>query len=99
MFEGTRFGSMQLPEIQTSAWGTTVQIKEQIVHISDMEAYKAYVRSIILGEQTSFQLAGGDCTVQALGLTARCTYGMEVPIRCMQGLQAELVSAARRDEE
>ena len=95
IFNSSRFGHMRLPEIHTSVWGTTVLIMEQEVAVTDMTIYQAYVRSIITADETSFRLDNGKCNITALGLSAGCTYGMEVPMTGMDGLRAELDSVVR----
>ncbi|KAL2205329.1 hypothetical protein CC79DRAFT_1335854 [Sarocladium strictum] len=97
LFDSVKFGRMRLPEIQTSAWGTTVLIMEQAVAVSNMDTYRAYVRSIIVNDETAFRLDNGNCQVQALGLSASCKYAMEVPIRGMGGLHAEIESVTKGD--
>lgn len=99
LFNGSRFGRMRLPEIHTSVWGTTILILEQTVHISDLEAYKSYVRSTIVEEATSFTLSDGDCRVAALGLKAQCKYEMDVPMKGMAGLSAEVKDLTRQGDE
>jgi hypothetical protein len=99
LFNSSKFGRMRLPEIHTSAWGTTVLILEQKVAVSEMSTYRAYVRSIITDDETSFRLDNGDCQIRALGLSASCRYGMDVPMRGMGGLKAEVEGVAKGEEE
>lgn len=94
-FNGFCFGRLTLPEIKTSMWGTDVVVEDQKVRITDMAIYKAFVRSVIVDNETSFQLENGICTIKALGISANCNYCLGIPIQGMAGPQATLTKLER----
>lgn len=84
-FNGFTFGKLHLPSVHTSLWGTKVTIANQTIKITDLAIYKAFIRSIIVDNETCFQLENGTCTIKALGVTAHCNYCLEIPILGMMG--------------
>ncbi|KAF7551961.1 hypothetical protein G7046_g7565 [Stylonectria norvegica] len=95
VFNGCCFGRMTLPEVKTSFWGTKVVVSDQRINISDMAIYKSFVRSILVSDETSFQLENGACTIKALGITAHCNYCIDIPIKGMRGPQVTLKKLVR----
>lgn len=95
MFDGYCFGRLNLPEIRTSFRGAKVMVHDQTIEILDVAAYKMFVRSVILGAETSFQLDNGDCTISALGLSKSCDYALDLSMRGMGGLAATLKKVHR----
>ncbi|UNI20078.1 hypothetical protein JDV02_006204 [Purpureocillium takamizusanense] len=98
-FNGFCFARIRLPTVRTSFWGANVRIQEQRLHIADMATFKSYMRSIIMDDETNFQLEQGRCTVAALGVTANCDYRMNIPIRGMGGPEAKVQSLKRVGED
>lgn len=97
-FNGFCFAKLTLPEVKTSIWGTQVTVRDQRLEILDRTTFKAYLRSIIVDDDTNFQLENGDCTVTALGIRAHCNYCLHIPIRGMMGPKASITSLEREGE-
>ncbi|POR34150.1 Uncharacterized protein TPAR_05670 [Tolypocladium paradoxum] len=98
-FNGFCFAKMELPEVKTSIWGTQVTVRDQRLEILDKAIFKAYLRSVIVDDDTNFQLENGDCTVTALGIRAHCNYCLNIPIRGMMGPKASVVSLEREGDD
>lgn len=98
-FNGSPFGKVKLPGTKTSIWGAPVKIIDQRLHITDMTVFKAYVRSTIVDDDTSFRLDNGVCTIKSLGLTANCTYGAEVASKAMMGPRMTLAKLDRSEDD
>lgn len=98
VFNGDCFGKLSLPEFKTNFWGATVSILDQKIDILDMAAHKAFVRSVIVDDETSFLLENGTCTIKAVGITAHCDYCLEVPLRGMMGPKFTLTRMNRIGE-
>ncbi|KAK3081862.1 hypothetical protein LTS18_014584 [Coniosporium uncinatum] len=86
-----RFAHLDLPEIHTSSRGADIHIADQHIDILDMEAYPAFVRSIMLDERLTLSLENGKATVKALGMKSNIVYAKEVQLRGMNGPQIALV--------
>ncbi|PNY28498.1 Uncharacterized protein TCAP_01568 [Tolypocladium capitatum] len=98
-FDGLCFAKMRLPEVKTSIWGTRVTVRDQRLEILDKTIFKAYLRSVIVDDDTNFQLENGECTVTALGIKAHCNYCLNIPIRAMAGPKASVASLEREGED
>ncbi|KAI9158463.1 hypothetical protein HJFPF1_06458 [Paramyrothecium foliicola] len=96
-FDGHCFSTMCLPELCTSWWGTDIVVRDQRVKITDMAAYKDYVRSVISSEDTGFKLENGGCTISALGLSVDCNYNLDVPLKGMGGLKGAIKNIERKE--
>ncbi|KAK7430547.1 hypothetical protein QQZ08_002839 [Neonectria magnoliae] len=94
-FNGFVFGKLVLPEVRTSFWGTKVTVEEQTVTITDLTSFRAFVRSIMVDDDTSFQLENGECTIRALGLKIHCDYSLNIPIPAMRGPWVTLRAVSR----
>ncbi|EEU46294.1 uncharacterized protein NECHADRAFT_99932 [Fusarium vanettenii 77-13-4] len=97
-FNGFSFGTVELPEVQTSFWGTKVLVKEQRIDITDMTAFRTFIRSLMLDSDSSFQLDNGWCTVGALGTSSGCEMCLDIPLKCMNGPQMELKKLSRSSD-
>ncbi|KND94208.1 hypothetical protein TOPH_01079 [Tolypocladium ophioglossoides CBS 100239] len=98
-FNGFCFAKMRLPEVKTSIWGTQVTVRDQRLEILDKAIFKAYLRRVIVDDDTNFQLENGHCTVTALGVKAHCNYCLDLPIRGMMGPKASVASLEREGED
>lgn len=94
-FNGCCFGKLRLPEVKTSLWGTKVAIREQKLQILDMAVFKAYMRSVIINNDTCFQLENGECTIRSFGVVAHCSYCLDIPTPGMMGPKATLQKVCR----
>ncbi|KAF5575570.1 ubiquitin ligase (Hul4) [Fusarium pseudocircinatum] len=84
-FNGAVFGRTKLPQIQTSFWGTDFVAQEQRIEIIDYTNYCAFVRSIIVDDETNLQLQNSNCTVKALGLSSVCNLRLDMPLKAIGG--------------
>lgn len=96
-YNGSCFSKMHLPELQTSWGGMDIIVQKQHVKIVDMAAYMEYVRSVMLDQETGFRLENGCCTISALGLSVNSAYGLDVPMKGMDGLQGKIKELERKD--
>ncbi|KAH7157088.1 hypothetical protein EDB81DRAFT_412921 [Dactylonectria macrodidyma] len=97
-FNDFAFGKLALLEVRTRFLGTRVVVQEQNIAITDATTFRAFVRSIMVDNDTSFQLDNGTCTVRALGVTAHCNYTLDVPVQAMRGPRATLRMLSRSNE-
>ncbi|KAF5622557.1 ubiquitin ligase (Hul4) [Fusarium sp. NRRL 52700] len=84
-FNGTVFGRIKLPQIQTSFWGTDFVAQEQRVEITDYTNYCAFIRSIIVDNETNLQLESRNCTVRALATSSICSLRLDMPFKAIGG--------------
>ncbi|KAM5351988.1 hypothetical protein ACJ41O_004711 [Fusarium nematophilum] len=98
-FNGSTFGKVSLPEVRTGFWGTRVEVREQRIDITDMFTYRAFVRNLVVVQDTSFQLSNGQCTVSALGTSSVCEMDLEIPVRCMSGPLVSLERLSRSGDD
>lgn len=96
-FNGSAFGRLSLPEIRMSLWGAMVTVQEQPITISNMATFKSFIHSVIVGDETCFQLDNGVCDIKALGIVANCNYCVEVPLQGMMGPRVTLKQINRTD--
>ena len=97
-FKDKVFAQVDLPEVHCSAGGTAVNVTEQLIKIEDMDAYKAFVRSLTLDERLTLQLRNGKCSIKAMGLTSKCQYAKDVELVGMNGPRIEDVELLRTDD-
>lgn len=81
------FARLDLPVIKTSPFGTDVIIKDQRIQITDMTAFKAFVKSLMQDEELTMRLDNGHGTVAALGMTASIVYRKDIHLKGMKGPQ------------
>ncbi|KAF5607218.1 ubiquitin ligase (Hul4) [Fusarium subglutinans] len=84
-FNGTAFGRIKLPQTKTSFWGTDFVVQEQRVEITDYPNYCAFIRGIIVDDETSLQLENNNCTVRALGTSSVCNLRLDMPLKAIGG--------------
>ncbi|KAF4965536.1 hypothetical protein FSARC_6667 [Fusarium sarcochroum] len=97
-FNGTKFGKVKLPEIQTSFWGTKLVIQEQRIDITNRATYHTFVRSLIVDDETSLQLESNGCTVRALGTSSTCDLHLDMPLKAVGGPRIALKKLSRSGE-
>lgn len=86
VFGGACFGRLKLPEVTTSPSGCDVNIYDQLIPIVDIEAFKAFVKSLMQDEKLTLTLDNGKCTITAFRfLRGKCTYKKNVHIKGMNG--------------
>jgi hypothetical protein len=92
VFGGTCFGRLKLPEVTTSPSGCDVNIYDQLISIVDLDAFKAFLRSLMHDEKLNLTLDNGKCTITAFRfLKGNCTYKKSLLIRGMNGPAIKIV--------
>ncbi|KAF5672247.1 ubiquitin ligase (Hul4) [Fusarium denticulatum] len=84
-FNGAVLGRIKLPQTRTSFWGTDFVAQEQRIEIIDYTNYCAFVRSIIVDDETNLQLRNSNCTVKALGISSVCNLRLDMPLKAIGG--------------
>jgi hypothetical protein len=84
------FGKLDLPEIKTTSKGAVVNIPEQLIKITNMDAYLAYSKSIQLDEKLTMFLDNGIGTIKALGMKNKIVYKKPVHMLGMDGPQTSV---------
>ena len=85
------FGRLDLPEIKTSSKGATVQIDDQKITITDLDAFLAFVRAIQCNDQVALDLDNGVGKIKSWGLSGSIVYKKRVDIAGMRGPATEIV--------
>lgn len=98
-FNGSSFGKVRLPRIQTSYWGTSFAIQEQQIVISNRATYRAFIRSLIVDEDTCLQLESNECTARALGTSPVCGIRFDLPLKAVDGPQLALKKVSRLEND
>ncbi|TDZ23471.1 hypothetical protein Cob_v003748 [Colletotrichum orbiculare MAFF 240422] len=96
MYNGGCFGKLNLPEVKTKSSGTLVVVTDQVIKIQDRNAFTAFVRAIKCDDELILRLDNGDCTIKALGLSAKVKYAKDVHIVGMKGPKISQVNSATR---
>lgn len=92
-FDGACFGKLQLPEVNTSPSGCDVNIYDRLVPIINMDAFKAFVKSLMQDETLTLTLDNGECNITAFRfLKGHCTYKKAVQIKGMKGPAVKIVN-------
>lgn len=98
VFGGVTWGKLQLPEVITSSSGTEIICEEQEIKILDQDAFRAFVKALMLDEQLVLTLDNGDCKISSkvLGFTAKSNvvYKKDLVIGGMRGPKVTLVETA-----
>lgn len=98
VFGGVPWGKLQLPEVVTASVGTEVRVQEQDVAITNLDAFRAFVRALMRDDELVLTLDNGDCHVASkiLGFTARSTvvYKKDLLVRGMRGPRVALAGTA-----
>lgn len=97
-FNGFSFGKIRLPQIQTSFWGTNLAIQEQRIDITDNATWHAFVRSLIVDDNTSLQVESKECTVRALGTSSTSDLHLDMPLKATGGPRVVLKKLVRAGE-
>ncbi|KAK2018853.1 hypothetical protein LZ32DRAFT_613336 [Colletotrichum eremochloae] len=96
MFNGGCFGKLDLPEVKTKSGGTEVVVRDQLITIVDRNAFRAFVKAIMCDQQLVLHLDNGDCTIKALGLSAKVKYAKDVPLIGMGGPKIAQINTQER---
>jgi hypothetical protein len=97
-FNGFSFGKIRLPQIQTSFWGTNFAVQEQRIDITDSATWHAFIRSLIVDDNTSLRVESKECTVRALGTSSTCDLHLDMPLKATGGPQVLLKKLVRVGE-
>ncbi|OAA51062.1 hypothetical protein BBO_01009 [Beauveria brongniartii RCEF 3172] len=91
------FGRLDVPEIKMGAFGADITIVEQRIAIIDMEAFKAFVASIMQDEQLVLRLEKGQATVKSMGMTSTIAYNKVLNLRGLKSLETTLLKVEADD--
>ncbi|RGP71603.1 hypothetical protein FLONG3_7095 [Fusarium longipes] len=94
-FNGSRFGRVKLPQIQTSYWGMNFVIQEQVVDVFDHATYCTFVRSLIVDKDTCLSFQSNECTVRALGTSPICSIRFNMSLEAVGGPRLALKKVSR----
>ena len=89
------FGRLVLPEVKTNSGGADVLIPNQRVKIVDMNAYKAFVRSLMQDEHLILRFENGNGTVKAMMMTANIVYRKDIHLKGMNGPKTMMVKTEK----
>jgi hypothetical protein len=90
------FGKLNLPEVKTTSKGADVHITDQLITITDMAAYTAFVKSLQLDEKLTMHLDNGVGTIKALmGMKSKIVYKKPVHMKGMDGPQTQIISTEK----
>jgi len=81
------FGRLDLPEVKTTSKGALVNVPDQLIKITNMDAYLAFTKSIQIDEKVSMELDNGQGTIKALGMKSNIVYKKPVHMLGMDGPQ------------
>ena len=88
---GGVFGRVHLPEIINKSSGTKVQVIDQQIKIINMEAFKAFVKSLIQDEALVLRLENGHATIKAMFIKSNIVYAKDVQLKGMNGPKTVMV--------
>ncbi|KAF4450979.1 hypothetical protein F53441_5970 [Fusarium austroafricanum] len=97
-FNGSSFGKVKLPPIQTSFWGTNFVVQEQRIDITNRAIYHAFIRSVIVDDNTSLQLKSKECIVKVPGTSSICDLHLEMSLEAIGGPKVALKKLSRSAE-
>ncbi|KAM3510962.1 hypothetical protein MY11210_005428 [Beauveria gryllotalpidicola] len=86
------FGRLDVPEIKMGSFGADITIAEQQIAIIDMEAFKAFVASIMQDEQLVLRLEKGQATVKSMGMKSTVVYNKVLNLRGLKSLETTLLN-------
>lgn len=61
VYKGEAWGKLSLPVVQTASGGADIVVTEQLVKITNLDAFKAFVKALMLDEELVLTLDNGDC--------------------------------------
>jgi hypothetical protein len=82
---GGVFGRLKLPEVLTKSSGTQVKIDDQLIKVTNMDAFVAFNHAIMNDENLVLKLENGKTTIKALMLKSNITYAKNVHMKGMNG--------------
>lgn len=95
VFGGVTWGKLQLPEVVTAPAGADIIVAEQEVKILDQDAFRSFVKALMLDEELVLTLDNGDCQIASkiMGFTmkSKVIYKKDLVIKGMQGPKVTLV--------
>lgn len=97
-FGGQAWGKLQLPEIVTNSSGTDIICAQQEIKITNQDAFRAFVKALMLDDELVLSLDNGDChiTSKIMGMTLKSTivYKQDLVIKGMGGPKVSLVDTS-----
>ncbi|KAI5466892.1 hypothetical protein BGZ63DRAFT_10668 [Mariannaea sp. PMI_226] len=96
-FNGVSFGKLALPNARASFFGAQIKRHEQRVTITDMVTFQAFMRSLILNDETNFQLESVDCANRETGSACVCGAEINVKLPALGGPRMTLKNISSED--
>jgi hypothetical protein len=87
---GGAFGKLSLPEVNTKSSGTVVTVTDQLIKITNMDAFVAFNKSIMSDEKLVLTIEGGKTTIKAMFLKANITYAKDMHLKGMLGPNTQI---------
>lgn len=85
------FAKLDLPEIKTTSKGAVVNIPDQLIKVTDMDAYIAYNKSLQLDETLTMYLDNGVGTIKAMAMKHSIVYKKPIHMQAMDGPQSSIL--------
>jgi len=85
------FAKLDLPEVKTTSKGAVINIPDQLIKVTNMDAYIAYNKSLQLDEKLTMYLDNGHGTIKAMGMKNKIVYKKPVHMFGMDGPQSSIV--------
>jgi len=77
------FGRLDLPEVKTTSKGAMVNVPDQLIKITNMDAYLAFTKALQIDEKVTMELDNGQGTIKALGMKSKIVY--KKPVHMLHG--------------
>lgn len=94
VFGGKVWGKLNLPEVTTSSDGADIIVAEQEVKILDQDAFRAFVKALMLDDELVLTLDNGDCAISSkvVGFTmkSKVLFKKDLVIKGMRGPKVSL---------
>lgn len=95
VFGGVVWGKLQLPEVVTASSGADIIVAEQEVKILNQDAFRSFVKALMLDDELVLTLDNGDGQIasKVMGFTmkSKVAYKKDLVIKGMRGPQITLV--------
>lgn len=97
-FGGQAWGKLQLPEVVTASGGADIICAEQEVKIINQDAFRAFVKALMLDDELVLTLDNGDCQITSkimgFSMKSNVVYKKDLTITGMRGPKLSLVDTS-----
>lgn len=83
------YGKLMLPEMKITPTETKINVKDQRIQITNMEAFFALQRELVQGEMTTLSLENGSGTVKVMRMIFPIKFSKKCEIKGMNGPKTE----------